>query len=182
MNAENFDDRYTNCQKCGHQLDFDLECRNKTCEYYLPKQSNMTTTKIRPFEDRVLIKPDQAPKMTDTGLYIPDNVQEKLQPARGIVMAVGPGKLMDNNAILVKIYNLIARFFNFFHLFFGLKTSWKELPNKEDQLSYLSIPLKPGDRVAYGKHAGTPIEDPETKEIFIMMRFADVFAGLDEGE
>lgn len=135
----------------------------------------MTTTKIRPFEDRVLIRPDQAPKMTETGLYIPDNVQEKLQPARGTVIAVGPGKIMDNNAILVKIYNLIARAINFF--------KWKDNNSiAESELSYIPLPIKPGDRVGYGKHAGTPIEDPDTKEIYIIMRFADCFVLLDEGE
>lgn len=30
-------DNYTNCHGCGHQLDFDCECRNKECSFYIPK-------------------------------------------------------------------------------------------------------------------------------------------------
>lgn len=35
---EEFDDRYTNCEKCRRQLDVDCECRNPECEYYIPKE------------------------------------------------------------------------------------------------------------------------------------------------
>lgn len=45
---------------------------------------------IRPTEDRVLVIPDTADTMTTGGIVVPDIAQEK--PARGKVVAVGPGK------------------------------------------------------------------------------------------
>lgn len=36
--GEGFDDRYTNCQICRYQLDFDCECRNPQCVHYEPRK------------------------------------------------------------------------------------------------------------------------------------------------
>jgi chaperonin GroES len=49
---------------------------------------------IKPLEDRVLIKPIEAETKTTSGIYLPETAKEK--PMRGKVVAVGPGKLMDN--------------------------------------------------------------------------------------
>ena len=45
--------------------------------------------KLRPLQDRVLIRRVEAEKKTSGGIFIPDNVQEK--PMEGDVVAVGPG-------------------------------------------------------------------------------------------
>jgi chaperonin GroES len=50
--------------------------------------------KIRPLNDRVLVKRLSEEVMTKGGIIIPDSAQEK--PAEGEVVAVGPGKLDDN--------------------------------------------------------------------------------------
>ena len=47
--------------------------------------------KIRPLNDRVLVKRLEEEKKTAGGIIIPDSAKEK--PAEGEVVAVGPGKL-----------------------------------------------------------------------------------------
>ena len=49
---------------------------------------------VKPLEDRVLIKPIEAATKTDSGIYLPESAKEK--PVQGKVVAVGPGKLLDN--------------------------------------------------------------------------------------
>jgi chaperonin GroES len=46
--------------------------------------------KIRPLNDRILIKRVEEEEMTKGGIIIPDSAKEK--PAEGIVVAVGNGK------------------------------------------------------------------------------------------
>jgi chaperonin GroES len=50
--------------------------------------------KIRPLDDRVVVEPIEAEQMTAGGIVLPDTAKEK--PQRGTVIAVGPGKLLDN--------------------------------------------------------------------------------------
>lgn len=54
----------------------------------------MTSTKVRPLNDRVLVKRMSEEEKTAGGLFIPDSAKEK--PARGVVIAAGPGKVDDN--------------------------------------------------------------------------------------
>jgi len=49
---------------------------------------------IRPLEDRVLVKPIEAESKTASGIYLPESAKEK--PVRGEVVAVGPGKRLEN--------------------------------------------------------------------------------------
>ncbi|MEE2681061.1 MAG: co-chaperone GroES [Planctomycetota bacterium] len=49
---------------------------------------------VRPLEDRILVKPTEAETQTASGIYLPESAKEK--PMHGKVVAVGPGKLMDN--------------------------------------------------------------------------------------
>ncbi|MFO0833961.1 MAG: co-chaperone GroES [Phycisphaerales bacterium] len=49
---------------------------------------------VKPLEDRVLVKPIEAETKTASGIYLPDTAKEK--PVRGEVVAVGPGKRLDN--------------------------------------------------------------------------------------
>ncbi len=51
--------------------------------------------KIHPVGDRVVVKPLQKEEMTKSGLIIPDTAKEK--PQEGEVIAVGAGKLLDND-------------------------------------------------------------------------------------
>ena len=50
--------------------------------------------KIRPLNDRLLVKRLEEEKITAGGIIIPDSAKEK--PAEGEVVAVGPGKVSDN--------------------------------------------------------------------------------------
>ncbi len=49
---------------------------------------------VKPLEDRVLVKPTEGSSKTDSGIYLPESAKEK--PMQGKVVAVGPGKLLDN--------------------------------------------------------------------------------------
>ena len=50
--------------------------------------------KVRPLDDRVVIKQSEAEEKTTGGIILPDTAKEK--PQIGKVMAVGPGKILDN--------------------------------------------------------------------------------------
>jgi len=50
--------------------------------------------KIRTLDDRVVVQPLDAEETTAGGIVLPDSAQEK--PQRGTVLAIGPGKLLDN--------------------------------------------------------------------------------------
>ena len=50
--------------------------------------------RICPINDKVLLKREDPEETTRSGIYLPDKAREKLQEA--IVVAVGPGKLMDD--------------------------------------------------------------------------------------
>jgi chaperonin GroES len=49
---------------------------------------------LRPLEDKVIIKPSEAKEKTTGGIFLPDTAKEK--PQIGKVIAVGPGKTLDN--------------------------------------------------------------------------------------
>ncbi len=54
---------------------------------------------VKPLEDRILIKPLDPEKKTASGIYLPESAKEK--PMQGKVVAVGPGKLLDNGERVV---------------------------------------------------------------------------------
>ncbi|MGB7323658.1 MAG: co-chaperone GroES [Rubripirellula sp.] len=54
----------------------------------------MAKLNLRPLDDRVVVKPEDAESTTAGGIVLPDSAQEK--PQRGKIVAVGPGKLMDS--------------------------------------------------------------------------------------
>ena len=49
--------------------------------------------KIRPLNDRILVKRMASEEMSAGGIIIPDSAKEK--PAEGEIVSVGPGKLND---------------------------------------------------------------------------------------
>src|SRR5689334_3831121 len=50
--------------------------------------------KVRPLDDRVVVEPLEAEEKTPGGILLPDTAKQK--PQRGRVLAVGPGKLLDD--------------------------------------------------------------------------------------
>jgi chaperonin GroES len=51
-------------------------------------------TKLRPLGDRVVIQPTPREDMTKSGIVLPDTAKEK--PQEGTVLAVGPGRILDD--------------------------------------------------------------------------------------
>ena len=49
--------------------------------------------KLKPLQDRVIVKQSEAEEKTASGILLPDSAKEK--PTKGKVIAVGPGKLDD---------------------------------------------------------------------------------------
>jgi chaperonin GroES len=75
-------------------------------------------TKIRPLQDRVIVKRIAEEEKTKGGIIIPDTAKEK--PIEGEVLAVGPGKIEDGKRIEPSV--------------------------------------KAGDRILFGKYAGTEVK------------------------
>ena len=49
---------------------------------------------IRPLADKVVVKPGPEEEKSEGGILLPDTAKKK--PQRGEVVAVGPGKLLEN--------------------------------------------------------------------------------------
>lgn len=54
--------------------------------------------KIRPLQDKVLIKREEAVEKTAGGIIIPDTSKEK--PSKGVVISVGPGARNEKGDII----------------------------------------------------------------------------------
>ncbi|MGA1842032.1 MAG: co-chaperone GroES [bacterium] len=95
--------------------------------------------KIKPLQDRILVKRIEVGEQIKGGIIIPDTAKEK--PMEGQVISVGGGKV------------------------------------KEDG-SKQPMDLKKGDRILFGKYAGTEvkIEDEE----FLIMREDDVLGIIEQ--
>ena len=53
-----------------------------------------TSTSIKPMSDRILIRPTEQEETTQSGIFIPDTARER--PQEGEVVAVGPGRYLNN--------------------------------------------------------------------------------------
>jgi chaperonin GroES len=56
--------------------------------------ATVSATKLRPLGDRVVIQPTAREEMTKSGIVLPDTAKEK--PQKGTVLAVGPGRILDD--------------------------------------------------------------------------------------
>jgi chaperonin GroES len=72
--------------------------------------------KLKPLGDHIVVKVSKEDKMTKSGIVLPDTIDKEKQET-GEVIAVGPGKLLDNgsrapmevapgNKVLFKKYSL----------------------------------------------------------------------------
>ena len=52
---------------------------------------------LKPLGDRIVVKTLDAQEKTKSGLVLPDSAKEK--PQEGKVIAVGPGRLLDEGAV-----------------------------------------------------------------------------------
>ena len=56
---------------------------------------------LKPLEDRLVVKPNEAEQTTASGLVIPDTAKEK--PQQGEVLAVGTGKRSEQTGEVIPI-------------------------------------------------------------------------------
>ena len=75
--------------------------------------------KIKPLQDRIIVKRIEEEEKTKGGIIIPDSAKEK--PMEGEIVAAGPGKVLDNG-------------------------------------TRVALSVKAGDRVLFGKYAGTEVK------------------------
>jgi chaperonin GroES len=54
---------------------------------------------LKPLDDRIVVRPNEAETQTASGLVIPDTAKEK--PQQGEVLAVGPGKRAESTGELI---------------------------------------------------------------------------------
>ena len=52
---------------------------------------------LKPLGDRIVVKQLEAQEKTKSGIIVPDSAKEKPQEAK--VVAVGPGRLLDDGAV-----------------------------------------------------------------------------------
>ncbi len=60
------------------------------------KSSDPTKIKLQPLGDRVVVEREEAETVTAGGIVLPDTAKDK--PARGKVISVGDGRMLDNGA------------------------------------------------------------------------------------
>lgn len=60
------------------------------------KKKSASGTKLEPLGDRVVLERDESEEKTAGGILLPDSAQDK--PARGRVISVGNGKLLDDGS------------------------------------------------------------------------------------
>ncbi len=97
--------------------------------------------KARPLHDRVVLQRIEEKETIKGGIIIPDTAKEK--PMEGLVISVGPGKIMEDG---------------------------KRSP----------MDVKAGDRVLFGKYAGTEIKIDD--EEYVIMRDEEILAVLQKGK
>ena len=55
-----------------------------------------TSIKFQPLGDRVVVEREESLDTTAGGILLPDSAQDK--PARGVVISVGPGRIVDDGS------------------------------------------------------------------------------------
>jgi chaperonin GroES len=91
--------------------------------------------KVKPLQDRVIVKRVEEEETTKGGIIIPDTAKEK--PIEGEIIAVGKGKVLESGKVQ-------------------------------------ALEVKKGDRVLFGKYAGTEIKIDG--EEHLIMREDDIIA------
>lgn len=135
-------------------------------------------TKISPEEDRVVVWKDQVASVTDTGIIKPEEVvkREEQSVSMGTVLVVGPGKKSQaglTNRLLMSIL-----IYQQPHSDLAVAHSLTCKALQEDIEHFDKITLMPGDRIIFGRYAGTPVPDPVTKEEVLILRPGDIFGKI----
>ena len=56
---------------------------------------------LKPLDDRIVVKPNEAEQTTASGLVIPDTAKEK--PQQGEVLAAGPGRTSEHTGQVIPL-------------------------------------------------------------------------------
>ena len=94
--------------------------------------------KLRPLQDRIIVKRLEEETMTAGGIFIPETAKEK--PQKGEVIAVGKGKKTEDGKVI-------------------------------------PVDVKKGDKVLFGKYAGTEIKIDG--EEYLIMREDDILGIME---
>jgi len=94
--------------------------------------------KLRPLQDRIIVKRLEEETMTAGGIFIPETAKEK--PQKGEVIAVGKGKKTEDGKVI-------------------------------------PVDVKKGDKVLFGKYAGTEIKIEG--EEYLIMREDDILGIME---
>ena len=94
--------------------------------------------KVRPLQDRILVRRVEEAEKTRGGIIIPDSAKER--PLEGKVIAVGSGKRLEDGTLV-------------------------------------KLDVKAGDRILFGKYAGTEIKIDE--QDYVIMREEEILAVLE---
>lgn len=94
--------------------------------------------KLRPLQDRILVKRIEEEEKTAGGIYIPDTAKEK--PQMGEIVSVGNGKKTEDGKVI-------------------------------------PVDLKAGDKVLFGKYAGTDVK--VEGDNFLIMREDDILGVIE---
>lgn len=128
---------------------------------------NTIETHLTPYEDRVLVLPDEAPEMASKTMVTPDQIKALMKPATGTVVKVGPGIPARPH------YDKLRG-----HIVNGHFTGRLQLDKDEvgePVYSYTAMPVKPGDKVYFSKTAGLELKDKDDNT-FLCMRVTDLWA------
>lgn len=59
----------------------------------------MSSKTVKPTSDRIVVRPVKMAAKTDGGVYLPETAIEKEKSYEGVVVAVGPGRMLDSGTI-----------------------------------------------------------------------------------
>ena len=60
------------------------------------KSKASTSIKLQPLGDRVVVEREESEERTSGGILLPDSAQDK--PARGTIVSIGDGRLLDDGS------------------------------------------------------------------------------------
>jgi chaperonin GroES len=66
-------------------------------EVYMTTSAKKATD-LKPMGDRIVIRPKEQDQVTTGGIFLPDSAKER--PQKGEVVAVGPGRIMNNGKLV----------------------------------------------------------------------------------
>ena len=93
---------------------------------------------LKPLEDRLVVKPNEAEQTTASGLVIPDTAKEK--PQQGEVLAVGTGKRSEQTGEVIPLDVKVG------DIVLYSKYGGTEITVDGDELLVLSAPRRPRHR------------------------------------